>query len=490
MNLRRTTALYFIGQIIISVSGFAVTFAIAVVGGSSVLGTYAVAVSLGAFLLIVPMQAVGSGIRKRMSEGTEQATYFSAGLVINVVVVLLICATLLLVQDVLTGRELSDLEIVIVLREYTEEIVCLTLAATVFRTVRAGMEGSKMVGESGLLQGGERVLRSLFQVGALFMGYGVGVLLIGQGMTLVITAVIGAGVIRISFETPEKRHFRRVLSYAKYAWLGTLRTRIYGWLDTFVLSFFVSASLIGIYEAAWGLASLLGIISGAIRRTLFPEMSELSTNESFDRINMIVEDGLAFSGIFVIPGLFGGAVLGQRVLRFYSVEFSRGAGILVILTAAYAADVYGSQFINLLNGIDRPDLAYRINAAFIISSLLLNVVLIWLFSWYGAAVATALSSVVRTALAYFTARRALDGIRVPVADIGREVIAALVMTGLIIPIAAEVPRGRAWTVLLVLFGAIIYLGFLMLISRRVRTKATLLAPGWLREFGIHFKRKW
>jgi O-antigen/teichoic acid export membrane protein len=260
---------------------------------------------------------------------------------------------------------------------------------------------------------------------------------------------------------------------------------VYGWLDTFVLSFFVTASFVGIYEAAWGIASLLGIVSIAIRRSLFPEVSELSTKDNFAQIKHILEDALLFSGIFVIPGLFGAAVIGQRILKFYRPEFGQGAGILLILIGAYAADVYGSQFVNVVNGIDRPDLAYKINAAFIAVSLALNILLVWSFGWYGAAVATATSSVVRTILGYFALQSTIGTVPVPVGEIGREVLAATTMYGILLPIAPMIPAGRVGTLGLVGFGAIVYLGALLLLSKRVRQKVLFIAPAFLSRTSDH-----
>jgi O-antigen/teichoic acid export membrane protein len=50
-------------------------------------------------------------------------------------------------------------------------------------------------------------------------------------------------------------------------------------MDTLVLAIFVSNSLIAVYEVAWNLASLFAIFGSSISRTLFPEISKLSSEK-------------------------------------------------------------------------------------------------------------------------------------------------------------------------------------------------------------------
>lgn len=479
MRLGKATIVHFAGQVLVSLAGFAATFAIAVLGGSSTLGRYAIAVSLGSFLLLVPVQAVGSGVRKRMSEGADPGAYLGVGVMVNGVLATGLCLGVLLTSYLLSVFGPIDSEITSLIVGYDTEIAALVLVTAAYRTVREAIEGDKQVGLSGLLQGGERVIRSMLQVGVLVAGYSVSALVLGHAVSVLVASVIGWVLLSPRVELPTREQIRSVFRYARYAWLGTLQTRIYGWLDTFVLSFFVTASLIGVYEAAWGIASLLGIVSTAIRRTLFPEVSELSVKAEFEQIETILEDGLVFSGIFVIPGLLGGAVIGQRVLRFYSPEFEQGAGILLILIAAYVADVYGSQFMNIINGVNRPDLAYRINAVFIVVSLLLNVTLIWAVGWYGAAIATACASLVRAALGYVGLKATIKSVPLPVGEIGREVLAAAAMATVLVPIEPFVPTDRVGTLFLVALGAVMYGVLLLALSSRVRQKGVGFAPQWL-----------
>jgi O-antigen/teichoic acid export membrane protein len=481
MRLGRTTFVHFFSQVIVSIAGFASRFAIAFFLGQEVLGQYSVATGLGFYWLVIPGSAVGLAINKRISEGTDQAEYWTAGLITNMALALGILA--LLFGTVLSIERVgifADTTFGVVLTQNTTLIAALAFAAIFRQSVNANLSGQKRVGLVGGLNASERVLRTVFQVVFLLIGFEITGLLVGHVASLVFVA--GAAVVFFGdrLVRPTKKHFANLFDFGKYAWLSALQGRVYGWMDVLVLSFFVSDGLIGIYEAAWGLGSLLGAISTSVRSTLFPEMSELAVKKKHERIRHVLGEGIVFSGIFVIPGLVGAVIVGERVLEIYRPSFGKGATILVILVLAYAVDVYGSQFVSALNALDRPELTYRINLGFITVNVILNVVLIWQFGWIGAAVATFISAGVRCIWSLTTLSRTIGYPDVPMRHIVYEVIAALFMGGFVIPVANSVPGTRLWTVVVVLSGAVVYVFLLLLLSSLVRRKAKGLITNVLR----------
>ncbi|MFC6973770.1 lipopolysaccharide biosynthesis protein [Halomicroarcula sp. GCM10025709] len=316
----------------------------------------------------------------------------------------------------------------------------------------------------------------MIQVAVLYVGFRVAGITLGHAGSLVLAALAAILLSDVRPSLPSLAQLRSMLDYAKFAWVGALRGRVFGWLDTIVLSFFVGASLIGIYEAAWGIASMLAMASASISKTLFPEVSDISGSEQFDQIRHYLDEALAFSGVFVIPGLFGALVLGERILRFYRPEFGQGTGILLILITAYLADVYASQLMNVINAIDRPDAAFRVNIVFVAVNAVLNVVLVWRVGWYGAAVATAISTVLRTVGGYIVLRSLVGSISVPTGEIAKQFLASLAMAAGVWPVVGRVPAGRPGTLVLVALGAAIYGTVWLALSTRARTKVTGLLP--------------
>jgi O-antigen/teichoic acid export membrane protein len=242
-------------------------------------------------------------------------------------------------------------------------------------------------------------------------------------------------------------------------------------MDILVLGFVVSDSLIGIYQVAWTLASFLAIAGSSISSTLFPQVSSLGTRKNFDQIKHLLSEGLAFSGVFLIPGFFGALIIGEDILRIYRPGFTTGALVLVILIAARGVNMYGGQFVNILNGIDRPEVAFRINAVFVGVNLVLNIGLVVVMGWYGAAIATFVSSVVYLVMGYRSLIREVGSLDIPIREIMMELLSSLAMVGFVWIASQGLPNSHIVTIGLVLSGSVVYAVSLLVMSIKIRRKA-------------------
>jgi O-antigen/teichoic acid export membrane protein len=147
-----------------------------------------------------------------------------------------------------------------------------------------------------------------------------------------------------------------------------------------------------------------------------------------------------------------------------------------VLIVARTLAAFGSQFLSAINAIDRPDVAFRINLVFVVSNVVLNVVLISQFGWYGAAFATALSATISLTLGYLALASLIGRPAIPYWEITREFGASLVMVGAVYALAGVVPGSHYATVALVLVGGAVYSAVLVALSTRVRQKAVALLP--------------
>lgn len=465
MRLGKTTLAHFLSQVLVSVAGFVATFAIARILGAEGVGMYALGVAIIMWLKIPPSGLTDS-LTKRISEGTERGEYLAAGVVLQGVLGVFIAALLVAFAGPVNryvGARVAGL------------IAAVFLADAGFVTVGAALEGQKRVARYGWLRAFERLVRTGAQIGLILLGYGVSGLFFGHAASLAVAATVGIALLGLRASVPTRRHFRSLLDFARYSWLGGLKGRTFGWMDTIVLGFFVTSSLVGIYEVAWTLASFFVLVANSIQSTLFPELSDLSTTDRDDRIHHYINEGLVFTGIFLIPGLFGTIALGTDVLRIYSPEFTRGTVVLLLLIGARLFDAYGAQLVSAINALDNPEVAFRVNGLFVAINVTLNVVLVAVFGWYGAAVATLISGVVTLLLSYRALSRLIGAPTVPYAEIGREVAAAVVMLGFVVAIDPFVPQNHYTTVLLVLVGVAVYTLTLLGLSTRIRKKTTALA---------------
>lgn len=470
MRLGQTSFTFFISSLLASAIGFLATLYIARLLGAEPLGIYHLALGLVSWLGIVGKVGFSGAITKRLSEGEEQGEYVVAGASIIFTLFLVIAAGIFLFRPHVVAYIGYPAALFIIL------ILLVSLALELVNSLLVGLH---LVHISGFLSPLKIGGRSGFQLFFITIGLSTAGLFVGHIAGFAV--VLGIGLYFVVRSLPEisrprKRHYEGLVDFAKFSWLGSLQSRMFSYTDIVVLGFFVSSVLIGVYAVAWNIAQFLIIFSGALKSTLFPEMSEMSTKSEPQAVSQIVEQSLSFGGLFLLPGLFGGALLGERLLRLYGPEFAQGSVILTFLILANLFMGYQNQLLNTLNAIDRPDLAFRVNAVFVGVNLTFNVILVYLYGWIGAAIATTASVAISLILAYRHVDSIID-FDLPLGEIAKQGIAAMVMAamvyaGLFLENNYRVLGHNLATVLiLVMGGAGIY--FLVLLSLSTEFRETV-----------------
>lgn len=460
MKTGHSALVHFVSRIGVSLAGFVATFFIARELGSEALGLYTIGVAL-LFVAQIPLNAVGSATSKRISEGTDEAEFLWGGVLLNAGIGLFLAAGIVLGGDVVDQYVGTEAAVFLAL---------LVFAQALLTAAQSGLVGQKRVGISGGVEVVERVGRTGFQIGLVLVGFHVAGLYLGYVASLVVGVIVAFALVRTWPATPTVEQLRSLFDFSKFSWVGQLRARSFGWMDTLVLAFFVTPSLVGVYEVAWTLSNVLALAGGSIQQTLFPELSDLSTKGEVEKIRHFVDEALVYGGLFTIPGLLGALALGEEILSIYRPQFATGATVLVILIGAQLATLYGNQFLTAVNAVDRPDVAFRVNAVFVLVNLVANVILVSTVGWVGAALATALSSTVTLVLSFRALEDIIGGLTIPTVELGKQLLASLVMLGVVAYLKTISPTGIPGTLALVAVGAAVYGVVLLALSSRVRDK--------------------
>lgn len=424
MRLGQTSLSYFLSSLLASAIGFLATLYIARMLGAEPLGIYNLAISLVSWLAVAAKVGISGAITKRVSEGDDRGHYAVAGASLIATFFLIFTAGALFFRHQVNDYIGYPAALFVVL---------ILLAVLVNSLLNSLLVGLHLVHVSGFLSPLKIGGRAVAQIVLIGLGMSTLGLFIGHitGFAFVIVIALYFVIRNLpEISLPRKRHYKDLVDFAKYSWLGSLQSRMFNYTDIIVLGFFVSSGLIGVYAVAWNIGQFLILFSGALKSTLFPEMSEISANQDAQAVSRIVEQSLSFGGLFLIPGLFGGILLGERILRIYGPEFPQGAEVLALLIIANLFMGYQNQLLNTLNAIDRPDLSFRVNAVFVVANLILNVVLIYLYGWVGAAVATAVSVSISLVLAYRHVDNIID-FELPAGEITKQWVAAMVMATLV-----------------------------------------------------------
>lgn len=469
MRLGQTSFIYLVSKVVASAIGFVATIYFARILGADVLGIYSLVLAIVSWLVLGGKMGISTAVTKRVSEGDEAGEYVAAGTLMILTTFVITAIAVYLFRDQL------DRYVGVSVAHF---VVFMLFGSLTYALSMAVLKGRRLVHIYAILDPLKIVSRSLVQIAAVVAGFGLTGLLVGYTSGWLISAVIGFAVVSVSIRRPARRHLESLFSYAKYSWLGRVRTKTFNYVDVLVLGLFVPSGLIGVYSVSWSIAKFFAIFTEGISTALFPEISRISAENDTEAVAGYVNDALAHAGLFLIPGLVGSLLLGGRVLRIYGGEFVRGTAVLTLLIAACFVYGYQQQLLNTLDGIDRPDITFRVNAVFILSNAASNVVLVYLFGWIGAAVATVLSATLALALAYLGLRRLLR-FEIPVREIATQWLAAGVMSGVVLAgdrLIGNVPADEhlaVSTLALVALGAGTY--FLVLFGLSARFRTTVIA---------------
>ena len=471
MKLGQTSIIVFASKVVGSALGFLSTLYFARELGAEVLGVYALVLTVVAWLILVADLGVGQALIKRISEGSEQGAHTAAA------VGLVLALTTLISAAVLLGRPVLESYIAefdqYVTRSVVWFVVAFILAKLFYRLTVQMLKGERKVHIAGMLDPTKIGIQSLIQVVLVVFGFGLFGMLVGGIIGAILAGAIGQAQVGLHPTRPAKRHFRSLFDYAKFSWLGNLKARAFNEVDILLLGVFVQTSLVGVYSVAWSLSKFLDLFGGAIRSTLFPELSRTSAQESKQAAAEMIEDALAYTGLIAIPGLVGGILLGDRLLMLYGEAFADESTVLGLLILAVLVFSYQKQLMGGLNGLDRPDLAFRVNVVFILLNAVLNLGLIRLYGIEGAAVATVLSTTVSLGLAYYMLSQLIT-FGLPYRQLSWQVFAALVMGVAVfgarqfVETTGVVSHNALIVVSLVSLGAGVYFLTLLGISREFR----------------------
>lgn len=459
MRLGQISFVSFLSQVLASVIGFVATVLITRVLGADVFGTYALIVAVVIWLKTIAIMGVRSALVKRLSEEGDTGEYVVAAALVLAAILAVLSGVLFAASGTIDAY---------VGRSVTAVIVALTWASAALAFTSGILQGRHLVHYATALKPLEIGVRSVVQIAVVLASGGLLGLLSGFGVGGLLAAAVGLLVVSIVPRRPSRRHFRELFEFGRFGWLGRLSNRTFTSIDTVVLGIFVSVGLIGIYEVAWNLASILAIFGTAIGQTLFPEISRVASRGDLAEVSHLLERGVAYAGLFLIPGLVGSLVVGDLVLLVYGSAFPRGHIVLVLLVGSRLLYAYADQLLTALNGLDRPDLAFRVNATFVAANLGLNLLLVWQFGWTGAAVATVVSAGLALGLSMRSAWRLVGGFDVPTRELGSQTLAAAAMGAAVFAVRGLLADSLLLGVGLVGFGAAVYVLLLLGISPQFR----------------------
>jgi O-antigen/teichoic acid export membrane protein len=250
----------------------------------------------------------------------------------------------------------------------------------------------------------EKIVVTIGGIYILFAGYG----LVHFAFIFLAGSIFGlAGSVTVATRKFAKPNFevdglfcRRIIKESLPFALSWVFISIYFYINIVILSKMKGDEVVGWYNAAYNLISALIFIPSIFTTVVFPTLSFLY---SFSQGSLRLAYSKSFKYLLSIsmPVVCGTILLAPNFIYFiYGSEFSNSINALRILIVAFVFICIDAILQTVLNAMNMQTLVMKVTGIAALTSVLLNLLLIPIFSLYGASIATVLTEVVLF-IAYF-----------------------------------------------------------------------------------------
>jgi O-antigen/teichoic acid export membrane protein len=477
-SIQRQSVISIFSTIALTVIGFISTIYFAHTLGPAPLGAYFLFLAYFGILNLVGDGGFGGAAVKRISEGKEPNEYFSAFVFIRIILLALSVSLLLFAEPYFKDLNSSGVFFWIL----------LALIVSVFSSSSGiGVYGSGKVGIYQISFFLDAFFRTLFQISAVFLGFGVAGLAGGFVGGLIAGGIANFRYLDLKLVRFRLSHLKNLSGFSFWIFLTASGSLVFSYADTILIGFFMSNADVGIYRTAFQLTSIATFTTLAFHTVLYPKISNWGAHEQVREIENSLARAFTYSLLLAIPTCVGGWILGERLLYFlYGASFVEGTSALYFLLLVQVVNVFMFLGTMSLTALNRPKDAFWITVIAAIANILLDLALIPLIGITGAAVATLIAMTLNAIGALFLLSRIIS-VKFEAKAIKNILCAAGLMGIFLVFIHFLLPLTHVITVLaVVIIGALIYIFVLFKLDRKIHDEISDLSvnlgvpwPEWL-----------
>jgi O-antigen/teichoic acid export membrane protein len=386
--IKRQSFITLVSTIALTGIGFLSTIYFAHALGPAPLGAYFLFLAFFGILNLVGDGGFGGAAVKRISEGKEPNEYFSAFVFIRIILLTVSVTVLLFAEPYLKDATSSGIFFWLL----------LALIVSVFSSSTAiGVYGAGKVGISQISNFVDVFLRILFQITAVFLGFGPAGLAGGFIGGLIAGGLANFRYLNLKLVRFKISHLKNLSGFSFWIFLTASGSLVFTYADTILIGFFMSNADVGIYRTAFQLTSVATFTTLAFHTVLYPKISNWEAQGQVKEIENSLARACTYSLLLAIPACTGGWILGKSLLYYlYGASFVEGTSALFFLFLVQIVNVFMYLGTMSLAALNRPKDAFWITIISAIANILLDIVLIPIFGITGAAVATLIAMTFNT----------------------------------------------------------------------------------------------
>jgi O-antigen/teichoic acid export membrane protein len=307
----------------------------------------------------------------------------------------------------------------------------------------------------------ERTIAAAVGIYLLLNGYGI----VSLFLTLIISNFVYSIILYffvsrkisktgISFDTG---YWKQTVKKSFPFWLTLIFISFYARIDTVMLGFMTDYATTGWYNAAYRIIDVFIRILFLPIIAIFPALSKFH-GVSLSKTKLLYEKSFYYMLVLSVPIVTGLIFLSQKIiLTIYGNQFINSVIALQILGFALFFTSMNFLMGYLLNSIDKQKLFTITTGTATVVNILLNLILIPLYSYIGAAIATVVSEILNFGMLYYFTKKSNFSINI------LKLITKPLIAGIIMLIGLYYLTGLS-IIILPIIGAIIYFSVLFIIK--------------------------
>lgn len=171
-------------------------------------------------------------------------------------------------------------------------------------------------------------------------------------------------------------------------------------IDTILIKLMRSPAEVGIYHGPYRIILTLILIPQSITEALFPMISRLAT-ESKDSLSQALEKSFKLMLVMIIPLVMVMIIFSNMIIRLVLGEnFIQAIPVLQVFSIVWGIMFFNELFTKFLNASNKQLLATKAMAICLGVNVILDVILIYFFGYFGAVFATLLAETSLSIAAY------------------------------------------------------------------------------------------
>jgi len=183
--------------------------------------------------------------------------------------------------------------------------------------------------------------------------------------------------------------------------LAAIFSRVYGYIDSILLSKLAGDEVVGWYSIPYKVAYAFQFIPLALVAALYPRFSEYFVHDK-EKLHYVFHQGIKYLLLISLPIVVGISILAQDiVIGVFTTEYLNSILPLQILMVGIVFGFLNMHFGALLNACNRQVSQTTLVGIVMIINIILNIILIPKFGAVGAAIAAVGGNVVLSLLTIF-----------------------------------------------------------------------------------------